>query len=146
KRLLHGAVFYRDVIEIITPGSQYLFAAAFGLFGTTLSTARLVMAAVHGGIVVLIAAACRLCGVRWPLAIAAALAHLALAQPAWPYASPHWLSTFLMMLLAVGCLGRPWQRGVGGALGLGAIVGVAVLVQQQKAALLLPAVAAAMIA
>jgi hypothetical protein len=146
KRLLDGEVMYRDVFEIITPGSQYLFAGLFALFGATLTTARLAMALVHAAIATLIAIACRRCDVRWPLAIAAAVAHLALGQPVWPYASPHWLSTLLTMLALVLALGRPWAAGGRGGLALGAVLGGLAMVQQQKAALLLPAVVLAMLA
>jgi len=145
-RLQRGAVMYRDVFEIVTPGSQYLFAGLFALFGATLTTARLAMAGLQAGIAVLIIVAARRCAAGWLLAIAAGAAHLALGQPTWPYASPHWLSTFLLMLALVVALGRPWRDGPRGALGLGAVLGVLAMVQQQKAAMLLPAVGLAIVA
>lgn len=138
-RLQRGAVMYRDVFEIVTPGSQYLFAGAFALFGATLTTARLTMAALQAGIAVLIIVGARRCAAGWPLAIAAGAAHLALAQPTWPYASPHWLSTFLVTLALVIALRRPWRDGPRGALLLGAVLGALAMVQQQKAAMMLPA-------
>ena len=145
KRLLHGAVFYRDIFEIVTPGSQYFFAGLFGLFGTTLTTARIAMAGVQAGIATLILIASRSFAVRWSLATAAALAHLALAQPTWPYASPHWLSALLLMLALVLALRRPWVAGGRGALALGAVIGALALVQQQQAVILLPTVAVVLI-
>ena len=40
KRILHGDVFYRDIFDIATPGSYYLMALMFALFGTTMTVAR----------------------------------------------------------------------------------------------------------
>jgi len=133
-RVLHGQAPYRDFFDLITPASFYLVAAVFGLFGASMETARLFSGAIEGGIAVAIFAACRLVGVGPALASAAAVAQIALFQEAWPFASPHWLSTLLLLVLLVG-LARPLARGRAPSVWLGALAGVLVLVQQQRGAL-----------
>ena len=54
KRVLAGSVPHRDFFDFYTPLANYLMAAAFGLFGTQIATAKLVMAVVHGAVVVLV--------------------------------------------------------------------------------------------
>lgn len=129
KRLLDGAVFYRDVFDLITPGAHYLMAGAFALLGVSIETARHVDAVVHGLIVLTTYATSRMLGVRRALASVAALAQVAVFQPAWPVASPHWVATLLGMLLLPALLGPPRARL---ALAAGIIAGLLVCVQQQK--------------
>ena len=50
-KLLHGGVFYRDVDAYPFPGSHYLLAGAFALFGEHLAVARGLAACVFAGIV-----------------------------------------------------------------------------------------------
>ena len=135
-RILHGEVLYRDVFEIITPGSLWVFAGLFHLFGATLTVARVAMAVVHALIVLLVFATCRGLGVRRDLAAAAALTHLAVGQPAWPYASPHWLGTLLQLALLWLAAARPLRGRVATALAMGLAVGALILVQQQKGAVM----------
>src|SRR5437016_1237332 len=101
KMLLEGRVLYRDVFEIVAPGFYYLTAALFWLFGSTMATARTANAVLHGLIVAGIYAACRLLGVQRTVAGPLALLFPAFVQPAWPYASPHWVSTGLCIALAL---------------------------------------------
>ena len=54
KRVLDGEVLYRDVFNFITPGWFYLMAALFWLFGTSIETARIAMAVIHGATTVLV--------------------------------------------------------------------------------------------
>src|SRR5262249_28038401 len=51
KRVAEGAVFYRDVFDIITPLSTFVLAGLFAVFGATVTTARVADALVHGAIV-----------------------------------------------------------------------------------------------
>lgn len=131
KRVLNGAVTYRDYFTVITPGFMYLMAALFWLFGTTIDTARISMAVLHGLIVVLLYLTCRRFGVRPGLSWPPALAHLAVAQPAWPIASPHWLSTLLCAALLYVCAGRARERSTW-PLRPGVILGLLIAVQQQR--------------
>src|SRR5262249_11492684 len=82
KRVLGGVVLHLYVYDIITPGSHYVMALAFRLFGTSIATARAVIGVVHGIAVVVAYATCRTLGVRRAIAVAAALGYLALSQPA----------------------------------------------------------------
>jgi hypothetical protein len=136
-RLLHGDLFYRDMVEIITPGCQYLLALFFALFGTTFATARFMTALVHGAIVLLVYRGSRALGARAGLAAVAAAAHVAGGFPAWPYTSPHWLSTLLMLAVLVILIEHP-RPGRRVLLAIGVLLGLLLTVQQQK----VPAIAA----
>ena len=136
RRVLEGQVPYRDFTDLVTPASFYLVAAVFALFGTSMQVARLLSGAIDGGIAVALFAACRLLGAGRGLAVAAPVAQVVLFQPAWPYASPHWLSTLLALGLLLGLL-RPLVRGTApSAALLGIQSGALVLVAQQRGAIL----------
>jgi hypothetical protein len=121
---------YRDLFEIITPGWMYLMAALFWLFGTDIDTARIGMAVLHCGTIVLIGLTCRRMGVRVCVAWVTALAYLALCQSAWPIASQHWLSTLLCVavLFVLSTEDRTRGRWVLAGILLGCLIGV----QQQR--------------
>jgi hypothetical protein len=106
-------------------------AASFADFGTSMETARLTDAAIHGLIAAATYGASRLLGVRRWLAIAAGLAQPALFQPAWQCSSPHWLASLLGVLVLAALL-RPRARDTGGTVLPGVLVGLLVAVQQQK--------------
>lgn len=132
KRILQGEVPYRDYFTFITPGYMYVMAGLFFIFGTTIETARLATAVLHGANVALIYATCRRLGVRPGLAWPAALAYPLVCQPAWPIASQHWLSTFLCVLALFICSGvRQRSRGLVAA---GIVLGLLVGVQQHRGA------------
>lgn len=134
KRVLDGEIMYRDFFEILTPAWFYFMALLYWLFGTSLETARTGMAFVHGGIGALVYLACRRIGVRPVLAGALALMHLTLGYPACSIATPHWLATFLMVALLFAAVGRPGNELR--AVLWGILVGVLILVQQQKGAVM----------
>ncbi len=81
KRILAGDVFYRDIYDIITPGSHYVFALLFRIFGTTITTAKLAMAVLHGLTVVVLYVTERTVNVPRALAVVPAFAYVALCQP-----------------------------------------------------------------
>jgi hypothetical protein len=134
KRVLEGAVLYRDVFEITTPGWMYLMAALFALFGVDLATARVASAVLHGITAVLIYLAARRLAVRPGLAWPPALAYLVVAQPAWPIASQHWLGTLLTMLLLATCAGQPGPRPRW-SFWPGVVIGLLIGVHQQRGVL-----------
>lgn len=143
KRVGAGEALYRDVFDVSTPLWIYVMAALFRLFGTTLATARLTVAAIHAITAVLIFATCRSLRVRRALAWSAGLAYLVICQPLFPVASYHWLSTCLCALLLFVCLRRndsPWS-----AFALGIIVGLLIAVHQQRGSIVGLGVAALLV-
>lgn len=135
KRLLGGAVMYRDVFNDITPGYMYLIALLFWLFGTTIAVARTAMAVLHGLSAAFIYATCRAFDVRRGLAWPAALAYLVICQSAWPIASQHWLSTLLSVIVLWLCAMHLRDRRRWSFV-LGIVLGLFVGVQQQRAAIM----------
>ncbi len=135
KRLLEGAVLYRDLFEIITPGWMYFMAFLFWLFGTDLTTARIGMAVVHGVTAVVIYLTCRRLGVRRALSWPASLAYLVVSQPAWPVASQHWLGTCLCVVLLWICAARRRERATWPLLP-GLVIGLLIGVHQQRGAIM----------
>jgi len=129
KLVFEGAVPYRDFFDFYTPLAYYGMAAAFGLFGAQIGTAKIVTAVLHGLIVGLLFLCGRRLGVRRSLAAAGALGHLALGQPTWPHASPHWIATFLLVCLLFILVGRPLERRR--LVLLGTVTGVLTSMQQQ---------------
>ena len=132
KRLRDGEVMYRDVFQYVTPLSSYAMAALFWAFGTTMTTARLAMAAVHATTGVLLFAIARRLGVRREIAALGPLVHLAICQPAWPYASWHWFSTLFTVLLTLTLVATPWATRPRWALLPGAVAGLLIGTQQQR--------------
>ena len=86
--------------------------------------------------------ACRAAGVRRSLAALAGLSQLALFQPAWPVASPHWVATLLGVVLVALLLGRPDVRH---GLAAGVVAGLLIAVQQQKGAVFTAAAAGCLV-
>ncbi|MBV9581877.1 MAG: hypothetical protein JO057_25120, partial [Chloroflexi bacterium] len=67
QRVLNGALPYRDFTTYYTPGTFYLFAAAFKLFGTNLLVIRYLMVVVRGLCALLLYVLARRVA-PWPLA------------------------------------------------------------------------------
>jgi hypothetical protein len=135
KALLGGARLYRDVYDIVPPGSLWLLAAAFALFGTTFAVARAFAAVVQAALAVAVYGAARRLDARPALAALAALVVPALCHPTWPYASPHWLGALLAVTLVPAVIprrGRAAPRGWAAGLLLGTLA----TIQHQKAAVL----------
>jgi hypothetical protein len=137
--LLRGEVYFRDVFDFIPPGTHAVYALVFAFFGASIDTARIATALLHGAVAAAVFAACRRLGVRGALAAAAGLAPLAIAQPAWPYASAHWLSTALLCAFLVVALRR---GGSGRAALLGVLAGLLSTIHPQKGPLMLACAAA----
>ncbi len=129
KRILDGEVLYRDVAQFVAPGAWWAMAGLYRLFGANIDTARLAMAVLHGGIVAVLVGIGSTLGVRPGLRAAAAVAYLAIGPPVWPYASPHWFSTLLMLLLLFAALRAPRRVFL-----LGGLAGLLIAVQQHKGA------------
>ncbi len=136
KRVLDGQVIYEDFWEVLTPLSYYLFAGIYRIAGTTLLAARVGIALAWAlGCALLFHLARRVSGVAE--ATLAALVFAAICVPVWPYASPHWLSTALGLLVAAVTLSERWQDSSRARpLAAGMLTGVALCVQQQRGAFL----------
>ncbi len=132
RRVLEGAVPYRDVFDLTTPGWLYVMAALFGVFGVSIETARAAAAVLHGGTMVMLYATCRALGVRPGLAWPAGFAYLLVCQPAWPIASQHWLATALGVLLLLLCARLPAAPAARAAFWPGVVAGALVAVHQQR--------------
>jgi hypothetical protein len=142
KRIRDGEVMYRDFFQFVTPGASYAMAFLFWLFGTTIGTARMATAVLHGLTGVVMYATARALGVRPPLAVTAPLAYLALCQPAWQFASWHWFSTFFTMLVMLTMMRGPWASRPRWAIVPGLVTGVLIGIQQQKGVLIAAGVGA----
>jgi hypothetical protein len=132
KRIRDGEVMYRDFFQFVTPGASYAMALLFWVFGTTIDTARLGSATLHGLTGVIMYASCRALNVRRSLALLAPVAYLALCQPAWRYASWHWFATFFMVLVMLVLVSVPWPSRPRWAIVPGLVTGVLIGVQHQK--------------
>jgi hypothetical protein len=132
KRIRDGDVMYRDFFQFVTPGAPYVMALLFWIFGTTIQTARVAMAVLHGLTGVAMYATCRTLGVRRALAAVAPMAFLALGQSAWQFASWHWFSTFFIVLVLCAVLRVPWASRPRAAIIPGLAAGLLMGVQQQK--------------
>ena len=132
RRLLEGDLFYRDIYEIIPPGSHYLMALMFGLFGTSITVAKLSMAAVHAVTTAALYLAGRAGTVRPLLAACPALAYAALCVPVWPYASPHWVGVCLSVLLLLALIDAAREPSPRRLFVAGILAGLATLVQHQR--------------
>lgn len=135
-RLRGGEVMYRDVFDFITPLASYAMALLFSIFGTTIDTARLTTAALHGTTSALIFGSCRRMDVRLPLAAAAAVAYLAIGPPAWPVASWHWFSTAVSTAALFTLLAPLTPTPRRAAFLVGLIIGLQIGIQQQKGVVL----------
>lgn len=142
KRILQGEVLYRDVFWFALPAAHWSIAFAYAVFGVSMDVARIAMAVLHGFVAIGLFAVCRRLGVRREIAAIPPIAHIALCQSAWPFASPHWFSTLFMVLLLFVALGRSWERRPREALFLGLLTAGLISVHQQKGAAFAVAIAA----
>jgi hypothetical protein len=133
KRIRDGEVLYRDVFQYVTPGAPYVMALLFRLFGTSIETARIATAFLHGLTVAILYVAGRRLQVRRPLAAVVGLAYLALCYPSWPVASWHWFSTALLALLLLALVATDWAARPRRCVVSGVITGLMIGVQQQRA-------------
>jgi hypothetical protein len=136
RRVFDGQIPYSEFFESLTPLSLYLVAGIYWIAGPTLLAARVGFALIEGlGGALLFHLVRRVAGL--PEAVLATLLFVGLCIPVWPYASAHWISTTLGLLVAAVTLAEGWQ-GAARARPLiaGMLTGAAVCVQQQRGAFL----------
>jgi hypothetical protein len=136
RRIRNGDVMYRDIFYFTTPIGHWLLAAAFWLFGTTMTVARTTMAVVHGCIAALAFLVCRRLAVPIAMGLAVSAATVVLCHSAWPHASLHWFSLLFMVALAYAAVGRWWTARPRRAAALGVLTGLLIAVQQHKGAVM----------
>lgn len=134
KSIMRGEVLYRDVFWFAMPLAHWLMALVFAIFGVTIDVARMAFAVLHALTAVGLYLVCRRLDVRHEIAVTPAVAHLALCQSSWPIASPHWVSTFFMVLILFVVLGRRWVTSPSRALLVGMLTAGLASVHQQKGA------------
>jgi hypothetical protein len=129
-RILEGEVLYRDVFELTTPFHIDLLALAFQIFGANFTTGRAVGSVIQALLTVTIYSGARAVGAGRALAVAAAFVQLAIAQPAWPYTTPHWLAVLLVCVLLLISLDRQRARTARWIVVQGLLLGLLVATRQ----------------
>ena len=129
-RMLEGEVLYRDVFELTTPFFVDLLALSFHFFDATFATGRAFGSAVQALLIVVIYLGARIFGANRALAVGAALVQLSIAQPAWPYTTPHWLAIFFVCVLLLLSIDRRKARTTRRVLLQGFILGLLVATRQ----------------
>lgn len=133
QRILRGQVLYRDFFSFLTPGSFYLHALLFRIFGNSFMvprTALAVMGAVFSAIGYLLAR--RVCS-RWSALLAVAL--LTLTTLPYRFLTLHnWDSTLLCCLTLYGAIRAHESHQVGWIFALGSCASLTVLFEQSKGA------------
>jgi hypothetical protein len=113
KRIVQGQALYRDFFDFLTPGSFYLYASAYLVGGTNITTARVVTASLNAlAVTTTYFLALRVASVAEAL-IAAALV-VTICVPVWNMASHHWMATSLGLAAAAALLRdrRPTTRPI----------------------------------
>lgn len=130
-RVLHGQVPYRDFLEIVTPGTELVYAAAFRLFGIhawVMQAWGIAIGLVLSSVVTLIASRI----LRGPLILLPALLFLIFDFNSALDMTHHWYST-LFVLAAVAVLSG--GEGIPRVIAAGSLCGVAMLFTQTSGAL-----------
>src|SRR5262245_14850064 len=140
KLILDGKLMYRDFFDLTGPVAQHAIALMFAIFGVSMDTARGSMAMLHAIIAALMYALARRLGVRPLLAATISLVQIVLCYPAYPFATPHWFSTVLTLLIFFLLLREPAMRPRDAVLA-GVLTAVVCLTQQPKGASTASAVA-----
>jgi 4-amino-4-deoxy-L-arabinose transferase-like glycosyltransferase len=133
ERVLHGQVPYRDFFSFYTPGSYYLVAALFRIFGNSFFVARASIA-ITGGLCTVLSyvLARRLCSTGIAL-FAAALT--AMASVSYRFLVLHnWYSTLLCCAGLYAAIRLFEARSAGWAFATGVAASLAVLFEQSKGA------------
>ncbi len=132
KRIVQGQALYRDFFDFLTPGGFYLYALAYAVGGTSITTARLVTASLNA-----LAVTCTyFLALRVASAAEALLAGalvVTICVPVWNMASHHWMATSLGLAAAATLLGhrQPALTRVRAA-AAGALVGLVVCTDQGR--------------
>jgi len=133
QRILRGEVLYRDFFSFLTPGSYYLLALLFKLFGNSLIVARTTLV-LYGGVFTVFAYwMARRVSPRW---VALLIAYLTLVTSlSWRFVVLHNWDSTLWLCLAVYCSVLLAQtRQARWAFGAGTFGSLTLLFEQSKGA------------
>lgn len=131
ERILHGQVLYRDFFSFLTPGSFYLHALLFKIFGNSFIVPRTALAVI-GGVLSVIGylLARRVCS-RSSALLAVGL--LTLTTLPYRFLTLHNWDSTLLACLAVYCAVRMLEsRQVGWVFALGSFTSLTILFEQSK--------------
>jgi 4-amino-4-deoxy-L-arabinose transferase-like glycosyltransferase len=133
ERILQGQVPYRDFFMFYTPGSVYVVAALFKIFGNSLAVARASIAVVGAGCsVIAYLLARRICSRAMALLGAGLTAFASVSYR--PIVLHNWYSTFFAFLAIYATI-RLWESETKGwALVAGLLIAVTTLIEQSKGA------------
>ncbi len=133
ERILRGEVLYRDFFSFLTPGSYYLLALLFKLFGNSLMVARSTLV-LYGGVFTAFAYfVARRVSSRWAALL---IAYLTLVTSvSWRFAVLHnWDSTFWLCLAVYCSVLLAQTRQARWAFGAGTFGSLTFLFEQSKGA------------
>ena len=135
-RVRNGELLYRDMFWYGMPLAHWTFAAIFAIAGASIEVARAASAILHAAVALLVYDTARRGGVSRALALVTPVAYIALCQAPWPYASPHWCSTAVMVALFAAVLAGASDPRPRCALLPGLLTGALAAMYQQKGAAL----------
>jgi hypothetical protein len=111
KRVLQGQAPYRDFFDFVTPGSFYLYALAYAVGGTSITTARVTTSLLHA-----LSTACTFFLTFYLAstieAVIAAMLIAVICVPLWNMSSHHWIATAFSLASAVVLLAPRWQQSI----------------------------------
>ena len=132
KRVLQGQALYRDFFEFLTPGSFYLYALAYWVGGTSITSARVTTALLNA-----LSAACTyflaLHVASMAEAVIAGLLVVVICWPVWNMASHHWIATAFTLSTATILLADRWKDSTRGRpAAAGACAGLLICTHQTR--------------
>ncbi|MEJ2422569.1 MAG: hypothetical protein P8018_12865 [Acidobacteriota bacterium] len=131
QRLLYGQVPYRDFFNFIPPGSFYLLASIFVLFGKgSLAVSRLISLVTVVGGSAFFASALHRSGWGRSRAFLLAAVYPVCLYPFWAVVSHHWFAVLFAMIFLWAAAGRKEDGGWGVPLLLGLAAGASLLFLQ----------------
>jgi hypothetical protein len=132
KRVLDGQALYHDFFEFLTPGSFYLYALAYKIGGTSITSARVTTALLNAlGVTCTYFLALGVSSMGE--ALLAGMLVAVVCVPVWNLASHHWIASTLGLATAMVLLADRWQDSERGRpASAGALTGLIVCTHQHR--------------
>jgi hypothetical protein len=132
KRVLQGDAAYRDFFDFQTPASYYLYALAYALGGTSITSAK-VTTALLNALSVVCTYVLALYVASIGEAVLAGLLVVVICVPVWNMASHHWMATTFGLATAVALLASSWRGSLQARpAAAGALAGIVVCTTQGR--------------